>query len=68
MTEQFVSAAELMARTLGAPDYRFVTIAHPISSAGPDRLAAEAREAAATCVALLTASVPPEIGGEDARK
>ncbi|MEO1060357.1 MAG: hypothetical protein AAFZ07_02985 [Actinomycetota bacterium] len=59
MTEKFVSAAELMARTLGAPGYPFVTIAHPISSAGPDRLAAEARAAAAACVDLLTSTARP---------
>lgn len=33
MTSQFVSAAELMARVLGYPDYPFVVIDHPISSA-----------------------------------
>lgn len=54
MTEKFVSAAELMARTLGAPGYRFVTIAHPISSAGLDALGAAARTAAAEAVYLLT--------------
>lgn len=54
MTEKFVSAAELMARTLGAPGYRFVTIAHPISSAGLDALGAAARTAAAEAVQLLT--------------
>jgi hypothetical protein len=33
MTARFVSAAELMARVLGFPGYRFAVIAHPISSA-----------------------------------
>ena len=42
MTTRFVSAAELMARVLGFPGYRFAVIAHPISSAGDDAL----REAA----------------------
>ena len=59
MTEKFVSAAELMARTLGAPDYPFVTIAHPISSADPDRLAAAARDAAAECADLLASNTRP---------
>jgi hypothetical protein len=38
MTTRFVSAAELMARVLGFPDYRFAVIAHPISSASDDAL------------------------------
>ena len=47
MTTRFVSAAELMARVLGFPGYRFAVIAHPISSAGDDAL----REAAAAAIA-----------------
>jgi hypothetical protein len=43
MTTQFVSAAALMCRVLGMPDYRFVTIGHPISSAPDERLAEYAR-------------------------
>jgi hypothetical protein len=54
MTDQFVSAAELMARVLGAEGYRFAVIPHPISSASPADLAAAARAAAETCVAELT--------------
>ncbi|MEM9131758.1 MAG: hypothetical protein AAF962_09740 [Actinomycetota bacterium] len=54
MTDRFVSAAELMATTLGAPGYRFVTIDHPISSATPDALTAAARTAAAEALTLLT--------------
>jgi hypothetical protein len=34
MTTQFVSAAELMCRVLGMPDYTFGVIDHPLSSAG----------------------------------
>ena len=33
MTTRFASAAELMCRVLGMPDYKFVVIDHPISSA-----------------------------------
>ena len=58
MTEKFVSAAELMGRVLGADGYPFVTIPHPISSATGEELVAAARNAAAECVALLTA-IPP---------
>ncbi len=47
MTSKFASAAELMARVLGAEDYPFVVIDHPISSATPEALAARARLAAA---------------------
>lgn len=54
MTEKFVDAAELMAQVLGAADFPFVTIEHPISSASVDTLADRARVAAVECVALLT--------------
>lgn len=54
MTSQFVSAAELMARVLGADGYPFVVIEHPISSASLDALATRAREAAAHSARLLT--------------
>ena len=33
MTTRFISAAEMMCRVLGMPNYEFVTIGHPISSA-----------------------------------
>ena len=43
MTTRFVSAAEMMSRVLGMPDYRFATIGHPVSSATDDDLKAMAR-------------------------
>ncbi len=43
MTIRFVSAAELMSRVLGMPDYRFAIIDHPVSSASDADLAAMAR-------------------------
>ena len=43
MTTRFVSAAEMMRRVLGMPDYRFVVIDHPISSASATQLANYAR-------------------------
>jgi hypothetical protein len=43
MTRRFVSAAELMSRVLGMPEYAFAVIDHPVSSAADDRLAAMAR-------------------------
>ena len=42
MTDRFVTAAELMARVLGMPGYRFTVIPHPISSATEDGLRAMA--------------------------
>ncbi len=53
MTTQFVSAAELMARVLGADGYPFAVIDHPISSATPEQLAARAAQAAAASRSLL---------------
>jgi hypothetical protein len=49
MTTRFVSAAELMARVLGFPGYRFAVIGHPISSAGDDAL----RDMAAAAVVQM---------------
>ena len=53
MTSKFVGAAELMARALGAENYRFVVIDHPISSASADALAQRAKAAAAESARLL---------------
>ena len=58
MTDKFVSAAELMARVLGADGHRFVTIPHPISSATLEQLAEAARIAANQIASILTASAP----------
>ncbi len=55
MTASFVSAADMMARALGAEGYRYVVTDHPISSALPETLAARARKAAADAAALLLA-------------
>jgi hypothetical protein len=43
MTQRFVSAAELMAKVLGMPGYKFAVIGHPISSASDAELAEYAR-------------------------
>lgn len=53
MTENFVSAAELMAEVLGAPGFPFVVIDHPISSATTEQLGERARKAADQCAAKL---------------
>ena len=49
MTGEFVSAAELMSRVLGLPDYRFAVIEHPVSSATDSGL----QQRAQTTVAAL---------------
>ena len=43
MTSRFVSAAELMCKVLGMPDYKFAVIGHPINSASDEQLADYAR-------------------------
>ena len=43
MTTRFVSAADMMCRVLGVPDFQYAVIDHPISSASDERLAAYAR-------------------------
>ena len=54
MTTRFVSAAELMSRVLGMPNYRFAVIEHPISSATDDELHARAAAAIAQARELLS--------------
>jgi hypothetical protein len=53
MTTRFVSAAELMSRVLGMPDYAFAVIDHPVSSATDVELAARARVVVEQAVDLL---------------
>jgi len=45
MTSKFVSAAELMSLALGAENYPFVSVSHPISSATKDELIIQAGNA-----------------------
>ena len=56
MTSSFVSAADMMARVLGAEGYRYVVIDHPISSASPEALAERARKAVSEAAAILLRS------------
>lgn len=53
MTSEFVSAADLMARVLGANGYRFVITPHPISSATESQLVKYASRAARDSVGIL---------------
>ena len=43
MTARFTSGAELMSRVLGMPNYKFVVIGHPISTASDEQLEQYAR-------------------------
>ena len=56
MTTKFVSAAEMMARVLGAEDYSFVVVDHPISSASAEELGRRAQVAVANSVKILVGS------------
>jgi len=56
MTSRFVSAAELMCRVLGMPDYKFAVIDHPISSASDECLAEYAQATIAQARQLLMRS------------
>ena len=53
MTTKFVSAADLMARVLGADGFRYVAIEHPISSATDAALDAEAKRTVVEGRAIL---------------
>ena len=53
MTTKFVSAAELMSRVLGAENYLFAVIDHPISNASELDLAHQAVKAIKTGIPLL---------------
>ena len=56
MTTRFQSAAVMMAKVLGAPDYAFASIGHPISSASEEELRAMAAATMADIRRLLIAS------------
>ena len=56
MTSKFVSAAEMMSRALGAEEYPFVIINHPISSASKDELNIQASVAIKEGVNLILRS------------
>jgi len=53
MTTRFVSAAKLMSRVLGMPDYPFAVIEHPVSSASDADLEQAARATLAQARTLL---------------
>ena len=53
MTTEFVSAADLMGRVLGAEGFPFVTIQHPISSATNDALVERGRKAARDAAEII---------------
>jgi hypothetical protein len=53
MTARFVSAAEMMAKVLGLPAYKFAVIGHPIANASDAQLAEFARATIAQARGLL---------------
>jgi hypothetical protein len=53
-TDAFVIPARAMADVMGHPDFRFVTIPHPIASLGATEIEANVREAVADVVRILT--------------
>ncbi len=53
MTNKFTSAAELMASVLGAPNYKFAIIDHPVSSASEDELKERAMKIIQTIEELI---------------
>jgi hypothetical protein len=59
MTTRFVSAAALMSRVLGMPDYAFAVIDHPVSSATDAGLAAMAQATIEQARVLLLHANPP---------
>jgi hypothetical protein len=56
MTSQFASAAEMISRALGAENYPFIVISHPISSASKAELTIQAINALDEGVNLLLKS------------
>lgn len=56
MTTRFTSAATLMCRILGMPDYRYAVIDHPVSSADDAALAAMAEATIVQARSLLLRS------------
>lgn len=53
MTTRFESAADMMCRVHGMPDYGYAVIEHPISSATDDELREKAEAAAEQAASLL---------------
>jgi hypothetical protein len=58
MTTNFVGAAELMAKVLGMPDYKFAVIDHPVSSASDAELETRAGSALDSIRDLILANSP----------
>ena len=56
MTTSFVTAARMMGRMLGMPEYGFAVIDHPISTASDDELLAMARSTVEQVKVLLSKS------------
>ena len=55
-TEPFEVTARNIARTMGIPDYPFVTVEHPIGSRRPDEIEVLAAAAYEQALPILTAA------------
>ena len=53
MTDAFVDTARAMAQAWGLPDYRFVTLTHPIANLTDDELDQRAHDVVPEVVKLL---------------
>ena len=52
-TEPFAKTAENMAKRRGFPNYRYILVEHPLSSARPEGIMARAREALPEVISIL---------------
>ena len=66
-TEPFISSGKAMAVSHGMPDYPFVVIPHPISSASGDELGDRARTAAEAIAAMMLPMLYDRLGITNAK-
>jgi hypothetical protein len=52
-TEPFAQTAQAMARRRGFPNYRYILVEHPLSSATPEAIHARAAKALPEVIAIL---------------
>jgi hypothetical protein len=57
-TEPFAKTAESMAKRRGFPNYRYVLVEHPLSSARPEGIRARAERALPQVTAILLGHEP----------
>jgi hypothetical protein len=57
-TEPFARTAESMAKRRGFPNYRYILVEHPLSSARPEGIRARAEKALPEVISILTGHEP----------